>query len=118
METGKPVARTRIDSEHPLPPSTHPGKELRFHLLGPVHVRVDGAVRDIGSPQAQAFLAVLLLQPGRTATLAELVHGIWGDEPPDTAVAAVRTHAWKWRRFLETSGVGRDALLSRGTATG
>ncbi|WP_405466926.1 NB-ARC domain-containing protein [Streptomyces jietaisiensis] len=114
METGKSVARTRIDSEHPLPPSTHPGKELRFHLLGPVHVRVDGAVRDIGSPQAQAFLAVLLLQPGRTATLAELVHGIWGDEPPDTAVAAVRTHAWKWRRFLETSGVGRDALLSRG----
>ncbi|WP_051707081.1 MULTISPECIES: AfsR/SARP family transcriptional regulator [unclassified Streptomyces] len=114
METAKSVASTRIDSEHRLPSSARPAKELRFDLLGPVHVRVDGAVRDVGSPQAQAFLAVLLLQPGRTATLAELVHGIWGDEPPDTAVAAVRTHAWKWRRFLETSGVGRDALVSRG----
>lgn len=91
-----------------------PVADLRFHVLGHMRVQVDDEAQSFGSPQAQAFLAVLLFQPGRAGTLAELVDGIWGDEPPDTAVATVRTHAWKWRRFFESCGADRDVLQSHG----
>ncbi|MEU2226747.1 BTAD domain-containing putative transcriptional regulator [Streptomyces sp. NPDC018347] len=91
-----------------------PVASLRFHVLGHMRVQVDDETQSFGSPQAQAFLAVLLFRPGRAGTLAELVDGIWGDEPPDTAVATVRTHAWKWRRFFASRGATRDVLRSHG----
>ncbi|MGW5694451.1 BTAD domain-containing putative transcriptional regulator [Streptomyces asiaticus] len=94
-----------------MPP---PVDHLRFDILGSMQARKGSVIKDCGSPQAQAFLTVLLLQPGRTATLSELINGIWGNEPPDTAVATVRTHAWKWRRFLTACDAGRDTLLSKG----
>lgn len=98
----------------PLPAAIPQKGRLRFNVLGLMQIQTGSRVQEFGSPQCQAFMAVLLLQPGRAATLSEMVNGIWGSEPPDTAVATVRTHAWKWRRFLDTCGVGRDVLLSKG----
>ena len=43
----------------------------------------------------------LLLREGRTATAAELIDALWGDEPPSQALAAVRTYA---SRLQEDAG--------------
>ncbi|MFG2645790.1 BTAD domain-containing putative transcriptional regulator [Streptomyces sp. NPDC048370] len=90
-------------------PSTGPGDvghddaghDLRFGVLGPVRAWRDGVGLPSGSPQQRALLAALLLRDGRTATAAELIDAIWGDEPPSQALAAVRTYASRLRKILD-----------------
>ncbi|NEC66207.1 BTAD domain-containing putative transcriptional regulator [Streptomyces sp. SID9727] len=80
---------------------------LHFSVLGPVRVRRGGETLPSGSPQQRALLTALLLRGGHTATAAELIDGIWGDEPPSQALAAVRTYASRLRKVL-----GTDTLVS------
>ncbi|MFH8410265.1 BTAD domain-containing putative transcriptional regulator [Streptomyces sp. NPDC018019] len=76
------------------------GPALRFTLLGPVGVWRGGERLDAGSPQQRALLAVLLLRGKRVASVAELVDAVWGEDPPATAVAALRTYASRLRKAL------------------
>lgn len=80
---------------------------LHFCVLGPVRAGRGGEPLPSGSPQQRALLTALLLRGGRTATAAELIDGIWGDEPPSQALAAVRTYASRLRKVL-----GPDTLVS------
>ncbi|MGC0376660.1 AfsR/SARP family transcriptional regulator [Streptomyces sp. SAI-229] len=80
--------------------STEPGA-LRFGVLGPVRAWRDGEPVATGSPQQRALLAALLLREGRTATAAELIDALWGEEPPSQALAAVRTYASRLRKVLD-----------------
>ncbi|MEV0602825.1 BTAD domain-containing putative transcriptional regulator [Streptomyces sp. NPDC050315] len=84
-------------------------RQLRFTVLGPVRAWRDGTPLAAGTPQQRALLAALLLRGGRTATAAELVDAIWGDEPPHAALAALRTYASRLRKAL---GEDADALVS------
>ncbi|MGW4022764.1 AfsR/SARP family transcriptional regulator [Streptomyces sp. NPDC005009] len=80
--------------------STEP-EALRFGVLGPVRAWRDGEPVATGSPQQRALLAALLLREGRTATAAELIDALWGEEPPSQALAAVRTYASRLRKVLD-----------------
>ncbi|MBC9712110.1 AfsR/SARP family transcriptional regulator [Streptomyces sp. TRM66268-LWL] len=67
----------------------HGGHDCREHpdrssvtLLGPFVVRRAGVETPLGPPRQQALLAVLLLQPGRTLGLKQLVDALWGEHPP------------------------------------
>ncbi|MYR61854.1 AfsR family transcriptional regulator, partial [Streptomyces sp. SID625] len=51
--------------------------------------------------QQRALLAALLLREGRTATAAELIDALWGEEPPSQALAALRTYASRLRKVLD-----------------
>lgn len=85
------------------------GQQLRFTVLGPVRAwRGDEQIHS-GSPQQKALLAALLLRGGRTATAPELIDGLWGEEPPDAAVAALRTYASRLRKAF---GPDSDVLVS------
>lgn len=82
---------------------------LRFSVLGPVRARRDGETLAPGSPQQRALLTALLLRGGHTATAAELIDAIWGDEPPSQALAAVRTYASRLRKSLGTDTLASDS---------
>ncbi|WP_435975227.1 BTAD domain-containing putative transcriptional regulator [Streptomyces sp. Qhu_M48] len=69
-------------------------------MLGPVRAWRDGEPVPTGSPQQRALLAALLLRGGRTATAAELIDALWGEDPPSQALAAVRTYASRLRKAL------------------
>jgi DNA-binding SARP family transcriptional activator len=79
------------------------GTGLRFAVLGPVRAWRDDEPLASGSPQQRALLVALLLRDGRTATAAELIDAIWGEEPPSQALAAVRTYASRLRKILDPS---------------
>ncbi|MEV5202014.1 BTAD domain-containing putative transcriptional regulator [Streptomyces sp. NPDC053720] len=74
---------------------------LRFSVLGPVRAWRGTEQLSTGSPQQRGLLAALLLREGRTATAAELIDALWGDEPPSQGLAAVRTYASRLRKFLD-----------------
>lgn len=101
-EDGPRVPEQRAPQQGPAE-----GGDLRFGVLGPVRAWRDGEALPSGSPQQRALLAALLLRDGRTATAAELIDAIWGDEPPSQALAAVRTYASRLRKVLPA-----DVLVS------
>ncbi|GGV29163.1 AfsR/SARP family transcriptional regulator [Streptomyces spectabilis] len=84
---------------------------LSFRLLGPVGGRAGDEPLAVGSPQQQAVLAMLLLREGRAVSMAELVDGLWGEEPPRTAHRTVLTYVSRLRTVLEP---GRRAGESGG----
>ncbi|UNT01285.1 NB-ARC domain-containing protein [Streptomyces tubbatahanensis] len=82
---------------------------MRLTVLGPVRVWRGDQPLALGSPQQKAVLAALLLRGGHTATAEELIDGIWGEEPPEMARAALRTYASRIRKALGPDG---DLLVS------
>ncbi|MCW8375485.1 AfsR/SARP family transcriptional regulator [Streptomyces justiciae] len=89
--------------------STEPVLPLRFSVLGPVRAWRGEEPLAMGSPQQRALLAALLLREGRTATAAELIDALWGEEPPSQALAAVRTYASRLRKVLDPGVLVSDA---------
>ncbi|MFE9368225.1 BTAD domain-containing putative transcriptional regulator [Streptomyces sp. NPDC006711] len=77
------------------------GAGLRFGVLGPVRAWRGEQPLPSGSPQQRALLAALLLRDGHTATAAELIDAIWGEDPPSQALAALRTYASRLRKVLD-----------------
>ncbi|MET8246148.1 BTAD domain-containing putative transcriptional regulator [Streptomyces sp. NPDC005202] len=95
-----------LDGGPRVPEQRRPGSSaerdrLRFSVLGPVRAWRGDAPLNTGSPQQRALLAALLLREGRTATAAELIDALWGEEPPSQALAAVRTYASRLRKVLD-----------------
>ena len=57
----------------------HAGPSMRYGVLGPVEVRDDGQVVEVGGPQQRRMLALLLPRPGQVITTARLVDCLWDD---------------------------------------
>lgn len=83
---------------------------IHFAVLGPVRVLRDGEELNVGSRQQKALLAAVWLRQGATATAAQLIDDIWGEDPPVQAKAALRTYASGLRRAL---GSASGLLVSR-----
>ncbi|WNI15938.1 AfsR/SARP family transcriptional regulator [Actinacidiphila sp. ITFR-21] len=86
-----------------------PGASLRFAVLGPVRAWRGGEPIGTGAPQQRALLAALLLRGGRTATAPELVDAVWGESPPNTALAALRSYAFRLRKALGPQALVTDS---------
>ncbi|MFD5144336.1 BTAD domain-containing putative transcriptional regulator [Streptomyces sp. NPDC058401] len=87
-------------------------EELYFTLLGEVRIERDGHPTGGNSPQQQALLCALLLRSGRGAAAHELIGAIWGDDAPDSALANLRTYAWRLRQTLEVDRATPRILVS------
>jgi DNA-binding SARP family transcriptional activator/tetratricopeptide (TPR) repeat protein len=74
---------------------------LDFRLLGAPSARRDGEPLDLGSPQQQAILAVLLLHGDHAVSTQELIDAVWGEDSPPQALAALRTYVSRLRQALE-----------------
>ncbi|HEX4721677.1 MAG TPA: BTAD domain-containing putative transcriptional regulator [Pseudonocardiaceae bacterium] len=86
---------------------------LRFTVLGPVQVLVDGEPVTIGSPGARALLLLLLLSANQVVSFDRIVDGLWGDDPPATARTIVHGYISRVRRVLESVAGHSAQLLTR-----
>ncbi|MEU6213812.1 BTAD domain-containing putative transcriptional regulator [Streptomyces sp. NPDC047023] len=119
-------SRTGTDTEPPAGPTAAGddgpgGGESRFAVLGPVRAWRGTEALPSGTPQQRALLAVLLLRDGRTATAPELIDAIWGEDPPQQALATIRTYASRLRKVVSpgllVTESGGYAIRLRSAAT-
>ncbi|WOX25871.1 AfsR/SARP family transcriptional regulator [Streptomyces solicathayae] len=78
-------------------------RSVAFRTLGPLELRVAGDPVLIGADKQRVLLAMLLAHGGRAVPVAALVREIWGDEPPRSAVANLRTYVMQLRGHLRTA---------------
>jgi DNA-binding SARP family transcriptional activator len=84
----------------------------RFCLLGPVEVRADGQVIDVGPARRRCVLTVLLLDANQSVSTEQLVDRVWGDQRlPDRPRYAVATYVSLLRRAL--AEVGELTIVSQ-----
>ncbi|MFD7665757.1 SAV_2336 N-terminal domain-related protein [Streptomyces sp. NPDC059788] len=95
-------------SDATVRPSREP---LRITVLGPVRMLRGGENLATGTPQQRALLAVLVLRGGRAVSESDLIEALWGDEPPNAALAALHTYASRLRKAL---GADSDVLVGEG----
>src|SRR4051794_34710679 len=74
---------------------------LRLSVLGPLRAWRDGVEVDLGPGQRRLVLGLLLVRAGHRVSAAELVDGLWGEDPPPSAANLVHRHVGAIRRLFE-----------------
>ncbi|SDU62999.1 BTAD domain-containing putative transcriptional regulator [Jiangella alkaliphila] len=73
---------------------------VRIGILGPLEVRDDDAPVYVAGARLRTLLIILAIAPGRLVPAAQLVDGIWGDDPPAGAANALQALVSRLRRAL------------------
>ncbi|MFF9350919.1 BTAD domain-containing putative transcriptional regulator [Streptomyces sp. NPDC014734] len=73
---------------------------MRFQLLGPVMGYAGERRIDLGSAKQRCVLAVLLLDAGRVVPIEQLIHRVWGEEPPRTVRSTLYSYVARIRSAL------------------
>ncbi len=80
---------------------TNGSGRVDFALLGPLVAMRHGQPLDLGGSRQRAILALLLLQPNRVVSLAQVIRGVWGEQAPPAAVRTAQTYVFHLRHQLE-----------------
>ena len=86
---------------------------LEFCILGPLTVRVDGAVVHAGGPKQRALLALLLLSANRVVSRERLIGELFAEQSPNSAEHALHNHVSRLRKLLTPEAVDEPRLVAR-----
>src|SRR3954453_5668705 len=78
---------------------------MQFGILGPLEVRSERGVLDLGGSKRRAVLAVLLLHANEPVSVDRLALALWGDEAPANAVKTIQVHVSRLRKALGDGNV-------------
>jgi DNA-binding SARP family transcriptional activator len=84
---------------------------LTFTVLGPLRVLRDGEPVSLGAKKQRTVLALLIARANLAVGLDDLIDEVWPADPPESAVANVRTYAANLRR--EFAAAGEPDVLRR-----
>src|SRR4051812_7267708 len=76
---------------------------MEYRLLGPLEVRDGDRSLPLAGAKQRAPLALLLLSANRVVSRDRLIDELWGDDPPDSAVASVQVYVSRLRKLLPDS---------------
>lgn len=89
--------------------------DVEFGVLGPLSVAVNGSSVAIPAPKQRTVLAMLVAYANTTVTVDDLIDEVWSHDPPDSAIANIRTYVRELRRRLgpasERLRTGRGGYL-------
>lgn len=86
-------------------------EDLRFEILGPLRVVVDGAVVDPGSEKQRILTGLLALSPNTPVGRDSLVEALWGDSAGAGAVDSLQSRISRLRRRLRLADTEGDGVL-------
>jgi predicted ATPase/DNA-binding SARP family transcriptional activator len=78
---------------------------LQVRLLGPVEVVRDGRRVRLPGAKPATLLALLTIHVGEMVGTDRLAEGLWGDRPPRSAAAVLRTYVAQLRRVLGAGAI-------------
>ncbi len=82
---------------------------MDLQILGPTELLSDdGEPLNAGPLKQRVVLALLGLEPNRVVSVERLIDGIWGDEPPPSALATLRGLVSALRRTIGATRVEWD----------
>jgi DNA-binding SARP family transcriptional activator/Tfp pilus assembly protein PilF len=84
----------------------------QVRVLGPVEVTGPGGAAVLVGARQRAVVGLLALNPGTPVPQWRLVDGVWGDDPPRTAVKSLHSHIARVRQALDGCGLP-GALVTR-----
>ena len=77
---------------------------IDYRLLGPIEVRVDGQILNIGGLRQRALLAVLLLRANEPVSRDVLAEHLWQQQQPPGAPHAIDVYVSRLRKVLAPDG--------------
>jgi peptide/nickel transport system substrate-binding protein len=83
---------------------------MRFAILGPVEVSLDGRSAALGGPKQRALLAILLLHRNEVVSRDQLIDALWDSRPPPSAGQSLDAYLYRLRKLL-----GHDRLTRQAT---
>lgn len=83
-----------------------------LRVLGPVRVDGPAGPANLVGARQRAVVGLLALHAGTTLPQWRLVDGLWGDDPPRTAVKSLHSHIARVRQALAACG-RPNALITR-----
>ncbi|NJP47319.1 AfsR/SARP family transcriptional regulator [Actinacidiphila epipremni] len=88
---------------------------VALRLLGPLEVVAGSTEVPLPQRKLRQLLATLLIRPNATVSSESLIRDLWGDQPPATALSALRVYVSQLRKFLVRHGL--DAFCTLRTRT-
>jgi len=82
---------------------------MEFRVLGPLEVHSGGEVLPVRAATQRSLLAALLLSPNQVVGRGRL----WGQAPPPSALANLRSHVGRLRRALAAGDSGGTRIMTR-----
>jgi DNA-binding SARP family transcriptional activator len=73
---------------------------VEYRLLGPLEVRGSDGLFALGGAKQRGLLALLLVNANRVVARDRLIEGLWGERPPETAVATIQVYVSRLRKLL------------------
>ena len=89
---------------------------MQFRILGPIEAVLDSGPAALGAPKQRGLLALLLVNRRRVVTAEQLIDGLWGEDPPASALQSLQVYVHGLRRALgaeriETAGRGYRVVV-------
>ena len=88
------------------------GTDLKFGLLGPLLLTVNGTPVALGTPKQRALFAMLLINRNRAVGTESLVYAAWDESPVPAARTSIHSYVSNLRRLLGKAGVDPGVLAS------
>lgn len=92
------VRGSAIEGRRARPVTNHDGPALR--VLGPITILRGATPGRVGGAVPRRLLALLVLNRGFVVHVDRVVQVLWGEQPPERAVASLRSHISRLRRVL------------------
>ena len=87
---------------------------MEVGILGPLVLRVDGAVVEVGAPKLRSLALDLVVHVNEVVSTDRLIDDLWGDHPPTTALGTLRTYVARLRTLLDEAGASVLATVPPG----
>jgi DNA-binding SARP family transcriptional activator len=81
---------------------------MDYRVLGPLEVRDGDRSLPLAGAKQRALLALLLVHANRVLARDRLIDELWGEHPPETAVASLQVYVSRLRKLLPA-----ETLLTR-----
>ena len=75
-------------------------EQIDYRILGPLEVLSGPRSLPLGGLKQRAVLGALIVNANRVVSRERLIDDLWGNDPPETAVATVQTYISRLRKLL------------------